>query len=168
MDFCMSVRDGVPRLTLNRDSSWSPAARRRSGGLFQHSAGLGERETALPARAQLMLCSFGQEEHRPKGLDGVSFELSRSTPHNCRQNITRRVFHARFAVNLVRHGRFRRRRRFPFLRIRLRFGRRMGLLRALRVGERSRHARAAVERDLYFKPGPFTKVIARERRNRGG
>jgi hypothetical protein len=25
-----------------------------------------------------------------------------------------------------------------------------------------------IERDLYFEPGPFTKVMARERRNRGG
>ena len=25
-----------------------------------------------------------------------------------------------------------------------------------------------IERDLHFEPGPFTKVLARERRNRGG
>jgi hypothetical protein len=25
-----------------------------------------------------------------------------------------------------------------------------------------------IERDLYFEPAPFTKVMARERRNRGG
>lgn len=25
-----------------------------------------------------------------------------------------------------------------------------------------------IERDLYFEPGPFTKVMGRERRNRGG